>query len=215
MENNKYQLVSEDIFKQFRNANYNLQFNGCKTAMERFKKEYPNEYTLITTQWRKRVVLNECIGALFASGQDVYWGSLTFDDEHDKSTIKNKRQQAIRHLNKCFSAWVLVEEYGTDNGRYHIHFIAIFKYDKTIVNDFSQWHSREDIERVFKKNKKNVTQYLTNYFEKQAPRIRKSENMLAMLKKYKQAKRWSKLDFNTLEKNTLNELKYIAEELPF
>ena len=102
-----------------------------------FKELHPLEYSSITKCWRKRAILYDCFKTLEATQHDVYWGALTFDNEHDKTSIENKRKQAIRHLNKCFVAWVMVEEFGEDNGRYHIHFIAIFKRTAELRSQYS------------------------------------------------------------------------------
>ena len=208
------QIVSDTVFKEFTNANYNLQ-SGYSKPMQAFKEAHPLEYSNIMRCWRKRAILYDCFKALESTKQDVYWGALTFDNEHDKTSIENKRKQAIRHLNKCFVAWVMVEEFGDNNGRYHIHFISVFRYDKTIVSDFATWHSRQEIEKVLKYKSRKVVRYLTNYLEKQAPRLRKSKTMIEMLKKYKKARKLSNLAFYGVSTELLQDIQYLSEELPF
>ena len=91
------------------------------------------------------------------------------------------------------SVYVMVEEYGEDNGRYHIHGFLCFKYGFGFA-DFVQWHSRQKIIELDNGNKR--IKYLTDYSSKQAPRIRRSRSLSALYTYFKKHKRMYKL-FNS------------------
>lgn len=208
----KYALISEETRKKYINALYNCQ-DGNYFAMKNFQSEYPNEYSFMNAQFRQRSKIIDCVDAIYHSGNVPYFGALTFDDKHDKSSEENKRKQAIRLLNLVFVAWVMVEEYGEENGRYHIHFIGCFRYNKTMSDFHNEWHSHSQIERV--KNARKTARYLTNYMEKQVPRIRKSKSMVEMVNISKRMKKNVNYGFKSCNKPLQIDIKSIALDLPF
>ena len=90
-------------------------------------------------------------------------------------------------LNELFEYVLLVEEYGHDNGRYHIHFLGVFKLD----HDFESFkrtrnHSRQELRLV--KTREKVAQYLCKYLVKDLPRIRRNKKLVALAREYHKAK---------------------------
>lgn len=204
MPSNYY--VSDEVFRIYRNALFNAQ-DGNPQPLKDFKLFYPIEYSLITRSYAKRVKLKECVNALTDIGEKVYFGTLTFDDKH-YTDVSNMRKQALRHLNTCFSAFVFVEEYGSENGRYHIHFIGALKRTKTF-NDFKHWHSRNNLKEL--KDIGKAIHYLTDYTTKQAPRIRKSKNMLKLTELNRKARKWSNYGFDNFTDSIHGEMKIQIE----
>lgn len=198
--------ITEQIRSEYFNALYNQQF-GNNEPMKRFKGSFPNEYRLINNVYHARTKLLHDIGIMKRlSNNSIYWGTLTYNEDKDKNLIKSKRKEAEKHLNELFCLWVMVEEFGTDNGRYHIHFIGVFKFGKTF-NDFFQWHSKKDIEKVY--NARKVARYLCDYMTKQMPRIRRNKNMIKYSKEYKTWQNMSKIGFQYAD-SKIAEIDFLA-----
>ena len=183
-------VVTEEIRKEYLHALYNLQ-SGSKDLMPLFISKYPNEYKLIMAMYRKRTELNNTIEVMRLLNEPIYWFTLTFNNDKNDNLVSSKRKDATRFLNRICSVYVMVEEYGEDNGRYHIHGFLCFKYGFGVL-DFMQWHSREDI-RELKTGIKKQIKYLTDYTSKSIPRIRRSRSLSALNTYYKKYKRLYKL----------------------
>lgn len=201
-------VITEEIRKEFVNALYNFQ-SGSKELMPLFISKYPKHYKLIMTMYRKRTELNNTIETMKLLNEPIYWFTLTFNNDKDSNTIETKRKDAQRFLNRICSVYIMVEEFGEDNGRYHIHGFLCFKYGRSVF-DFMQWHSREDI-RELKTGIKKQIKYLTDYNTKSIPRLRRSKSLSALCGYYKKHKRMSKLfpqtflnDFNKQVANVVN-----------
>lgn len=169
--------------------------------LEEFCKNYPLEYKLLSAIHRRRSRINLGIKALALLGREIYWGTLTFNSKKDKNLISSKRKEAFTNLNKIFDYFMLVEEYGEKNNRYHIHFIGSMKYGKT-TNDFFKrdiWKSRRDIRVV--DTKKNIASYLVKYLSKDLPRIRSNKMMVKLIKAYKVGNRFDNLHFSSIGKS--------------
>lgn len=177
-------VVSKEIRKEYINALYNLQF-GSKVPMADFIAKYPSEYKLITTMYRRRCDLTDTLETMRLLNEPIFWFTLTFNNEKDANNIETKRKDAQRFLNRMCSVYVMVEEYGEDNGRYHIHGFLCFKYGFGFA-DFVQWHSRQKIIELDNGNKR--IKYLTDYSSKQAPRIRRSKSLSALYTYFKNRK---------------------------
>lgn len=188
------QELNEDLKREYFSALYNLQ-DGHSEPMKRFKDEHPDVFSLINTNYHKRVVIRENLYAMKEcnSGGDLVFGTLTFDEEHIEQSDETKRKQATRHLNKFMSAFLFVEEYGEDNNRYHLHFIGLLNQGVEYSEFLLAWHSRAQIEKVISVNK--ATNYLTDYVSKQAPRIRRNAALIAACRHYHKSKKWSRLGF--------------------
>jgi len=183
-------VINEEIRKEYIHALYNLQ-SGSKDLMPLFISKYPKEYKLIMTMYRKRTELNNTIEVMRLLNEPIYWFTLTFNNDKNDNLVSSKRKDATRFLNRICSVYVMVEEYGEDNGRYHIHGFLCFKYGYGVL-DFMQWHSREDI-RELKTGIKKQVKYLTDYTSKSIPRIRRSRSLSALNTYYKKYKRLYKL----------------------
>ena len=182
--------LDAQVLQEWRQAVINSQF-GFYNSVEEFQKRHPEEYKLITAMYRKRVVLKDCLNAMQDMNELVYWFTLTFNNKKDLNNVESKRKDAQRFLNKICICYVMVEEYGEDNGRYHIHGFLCFKYGFGFV-DFCEWHSRQKIELMDDSKLKKKVRYLTKYAVKQVPRIRKSKTMVQLTKytsKHKRLKR--------------------------
>lgn len=190
-------LIGKETKKEYLSALYNLQF-GSRTLMADFIKNHPSEYKLITTMYRRRCDLTDTIETMKLLNEPIYWFTLTFNNEKDTNNIETKRKEAQRFLNRICSVYVMVEEYGEDNGRYHIHGFLCFKYGFGFV-DFVQWHSRQKIIELDNANKR--IKYLTDYSTKQAPRIRRSKSLSALYTYFKKHKRMYKLFNSTFVEN--------------
>jgi len=183
-------VINEEIRKEYIHALYNLQ-SGSKDLMPLFISKYPKEYKLIMAMYRKRTELNNTIEVMRLLNEPIYWFTLTFNNDKNDNLVSSKRKDATRFLNRICSVYVMVEEYGEDNGRYHIHGFLCFKYGYGVL-DFMQWHSREDI-RELKTGIKKQIKYLTDYTSKSVPRIRRSRSLSALNTYYKKYKRLYKL----------------------
>lgn len=190
------QLSNELLDKYYSCLRSSVEFNN-HAPMQRFKEEHKQEFLYINNCYAKRVKIAKCCEALKHYKQDIFFGALTFDEKHDKSTIRNKRVQAQKHLNNCFACWVMVEEYGEENGRYHIHFFGVYKRGKT-HNDFhSGWHSIANIKPLKHKD----IRYVTDYTSKQCPRVRQSKSMLELVRNYKKARSFDFYEFDSIAVN--------------
>ena len=185
-------VVTKEIKKEYISALYNLQF-GSKTLMADFINNHPEEYKLITTMYRRRCDLTDTLETMKLLNEPIYWFTLTFNNEKDTNNIETKRKEAQRFLNRICSVYVMVEEFGEDNGRYHIHGFLCFRYGYGFI-DFVQWHSRQKIIELDNGNKR--IKYLTDYSSKQAPRIRRSKALSVLYTYFKKHKRMYKL-FNS------------------
>ena len=177
--------VSEEVRKEYFNALYNQQ-NGNNEPMKRFKASHFDVYKIINAMYHKRVKVLKDINVMReVSRNKVYFGSLTFNEIKDKNLLKSKRREVFNFLNTIFLCFLLVEEEGEHNQRYHVHYVGIFRDNKTFADLFA-WHSREDIQRV--KSARSVARYLCNYIVKQVPRIRRNKTLIKVSEEYKKAR---------------------------
>lgn len=196
-------VISEQIIKQYFNALVS-QSNDSYMPMEMFKNEHPFEYKHITCIYHKRVKLRYDLNVMMAlSNNKVYWGTLTYNDSKDKNKISSKRKEATRFLSNVFRLWLMVEEFGGDNGRYHIHFIGVFNEGKTF-NDVFRWTSREDIQKV--KSITKVARYLCDYVTKNVPRIRRNKELIRCSNLMKKANYYEGLGFQSIAAEYMNKL---------
>lgn len=168
-------MVDDVLIKEWRTAVYNSA-NGCNSLVNAFKINHPNEYKLFNAMYRKRTELNRDCAILQDLGLPVYWITLTFNNDKDLNKIESKRKEAQRMLNDIAVCYVIVEEYGEENDRYHIHGFLSFKLGYGF-QDFIEWHSRQKIELLEGSKIKRKVRYLTNYLVKQVPRIRRSKTL--------------------------------------
>jgi len=181
---------SEELLREWRDAVYNSA-NGYHKQVEDFKQAHKEEYKIITSMYRKRVALRDCTDIMTALNEPIYWFTLTFNNDKDINKISTKRREAEMFLNKMSACYVLVEEFGEDNGRYHIHGFVVFKYGYGFL-DFKEWHSRQKLEEMNGYKLKTKIKYLTKYAVKQVPRIRRSKTMSLLCKFYNTHKRFKR-----------------------
>ena len=170
--------------------------------LKEFIKKYPLQYKHLNAVHRKRVLINSSVNAMRQLNEKIYFGTLTYDETKDHNSIKIKRREAFTFLNSLFEFVLLVEEYGEENGRYHVHFVGNFHENKGFDDFVKGWHSRQNIEVVDEDTK--VSQYLCKYLSKQLPRIRRNKRLVAFEKYYHHKKGLDK-SFPGLFKRDMNE----------
>lgn len=189
--------VSQEIRQEYFNALYNQQ-NGNNEPMKRFKVSHTEVYSIINAMYHKRVKVRKDIDVMRElSCNKVYFGSLTFNEVKDQNKNTSKRREVFNFLNSIFLCFFIVEELGENNGRYHCHYVGVFKDNKSF-DDLFKWHSREDIQRV--KSSKSVARYLCNYIVKQVPRIRRNKTLIEISKNKQKSVYWSYLGFESISK---------------
>ena len=201
--------LKEDVLKAYFNAVFNCSYYFDNKALEDFKSMYPKEYKVLNAFYRARTNIRESVEVMSIFGV-VQWFTLTFDNDKDKNKETTKRKMAQRFLNGVFSCYLLVEEYGEENGRYHLHGFGIYKEGKGF-NDFISWDYRNKIESLTEGKIKKKIKYLTNYSAKSLPRIRRSKTLVYLLKRHKKEK-CMKNGFNTCY-NCAMRLAYIRIQL--
>lgn len=150
-----------------------------------FREKHESVYRLFHSFYRLRVELKKDVESMLFVGA-IQWFTLTFDNKHDKNMIATKRKQATRFLNDLFLCYVMVEEYGEDNNRYHIHGFGVYRDNKTF-EDFRKWSSRQKIETLDNSKAHKKIKYLTNYMVKAIPRLRRSKNMCYLRNRFDSA----------------------------
>lgn len=154
---------------------------GNYYALDKFKEWFPSTFTRLQSTLNKRTIIKNDIKTLqsFKRGLVVF-GALTFSDSNYKDNEKNMRIKAQRYLERYMPIYELIEEYGEDKGRYHIHFLGILKEGITYLEFHAGWEDYSYIERVkdHKKDLKKVSKYLCDYIVKQVPRIRRNKRFI-------------------------------------
>ena len=173
--------------------------------LDAFKACHPVEYRFFSSVHCKRSKVRKSMQYMQACGLP-YFGTLTFKSSKDKNTKRYKRQEAFKALNSLFDAFLVVEELGELKGRYHLHFVGLFKKDKGFADFIKCWHSRQNIEKV--DSIKEASQYLVKYVVKQLPRVHRNKGLIALEKRYKNIKKlekhWSKGAIESLYPNGYN-----------
>lgn len=155
--------------------------------MQMFKQEHPKEYKFFNAVHRRRCKIRESLEAMKVISDKVYFGTLTFNAAKNRNKIATKRKEAFAKLNAIFEYVLLVEEYGEDNGRYHIHFLGTFKLDHNFESFKLIWnHSRQNLEVLNPST--NVASYLCKYLVKDLPRVRRNKKLVALANEYHKAK---------------------------
>lgn len=174
------QAIDESILHAYFNAVFISSFNFNNSELKEFKKLYPKEYSLLNAFYRIRSKLKSDLELMKAVGT-IQWFTLTFDNKHDRSLVETKRKNAMRFLNNIFIVYEMVEEYGEDSQRYHIHGFGVFKDGKGF-EDFKSWPSRQKIEELPDWKIKKKIKYLTKYAVKDLPRVRRSKKLVYYVK---------------------------------
>lgn len=186
--------VIEEIKKEWLDALSKDSLFLGNTYVQAFKEKHKDFYYLFHSFYRLRCELQKDIESMIFVGE-VQWFTLTFDNKHDKSLTSTKRKNATRFLNDLFLCYTIVEEYGEDNNRYHIHGFGVYRDGKGF-EDFRRWPCRQKIEIMNSTKARKKIKYLTNYMVKDLPRIRRSKNMVYIRNRFIQFKK-IKLHFET------------------
>lgn len=168
--------IDRKLIEQYFTA---IEIDGCNRSTKRidlFKQEHKDIYEYLHSFYHLRSEMYKDIDVMRLCGR-VEWFTLTFDNKRDKNLIATKRKQATRFLNDLFLVYEMVEEFGEDNGRYHIHGFGVFKTDKGFT-DFVKWPCRQKIETLSDYKLKQKVRYLTQYAVKDLPRRRRSKTMV-------------------------------------
>lgn len=179
--------IDESILNEWYDA---VRYSGdhlSSRKIDDFKEKYPLEYGYISRFFRLRTELKNDIECLLTLGP-VQWFTLTYSNEYDSNLEETKRKSAFSFLNRVFSAFLLVEEYGEDNGRYHIHGFGVYWPSKGF-DDFREWTSAQNISTLDEKSARKKVKYLTKYAVKQLPRLRRSKTLCLYKKAWNTAKR--------------------------
>lgn len=176
----KEAFYNQEIRQRYFNAVRDMVKYEEYDALCDFKREYPEQFAFFQKVHRLRHEINKDLDAMKLVCDKVYFGTLTFDDAHDKNKVETKRKDAFEKLKSIFKYVLLVEENGGVNGRYHIHFLASFTNDHNFDSFKSLWHSRQNLKEV---NDDNVGKYLVSYVVKDLPRLRRNRLLVHLRKK--------------------------------
>lgn len=180
--------ITKELIKEYYDAYYCATLQDHYKQLNDFKLSHPQESAILCSMHNKRSKIRKDIECLqFVASKHkkkVYFGALTFNDEHIYDKCKRKKVQ--QHLNDCFIAYFIVEELGALHGRYHVHFVGVFK-DNVNMSDFHSWLTAKgqgysEIKPVV--SVKKTAQYLCDYLVKQVPRIHRNKAMCEMAKRY-------------------------------
>lgn len=194
-----FMVITEELRKEYFDALNNQEMSWNAQPMTEFRINHPLEYQYINSVYHKRCKLKKDIKCLFSVSENVYFGTLTFDNEEDKKKEITKRKNAFKFLNNIFGLWCCVEEHGEDNGRYHLHCIGVFRQGKTF-NDWFAWSGREDIKKIKKNQCNKVASYLCDYMSKASPRLRRNKLFVQVSRLYQKRKSLNNRGWNYQDK---------------
>lgn len=193
-------IILDEWYKAVQVANDHLS----NKLINAFKDIHPLEYGYISKFFRLRTELYKDIECLSSLGQ-VQWFTLTFDNDYDVMKEETKRKSAFKFLNEIFLCFLLVEEYGEDNGRYHIHGFGVYRIGKDFDN-FREWKYIQNIKSLDSVSLKKKAKYLTKYAVKALPRLRRSKTYIMYKKAFTRLKSLKK-DFLSCYECGLNLLR--------
>lgn len=184
---------------------------GWAKPMDLFKYMFPSDYAFISSMLHKRVNTKKNIDfMMWLKPEAVYFGDLTYDNDYDVKVIPLKRKMAQRHLNKYFDAYMLFEEFGTQNTcRYHVHFVGVLKSGFKSKDVKESWPCFANCKFVH--SSRGVASYLTNYTTKQVPRIRRNKQLVCLERQY------HKVQYKSMEEceRFSAEMSEMFDNLPF
>lgn len=205
----KISSLKKSIFQEWENCLTEYYKFGDDSAMNKFKDKYPSDYSILRKMSLKRISIKDTIEPLFLLGESVFWFTLTFKNSKDSNSIRYKKEEAQNFLNSLCGLYLMVEEFGEDNNRYHIHGFCVpmykFTSDYEFLCAFNTWHSRTKLFKI-----KNTSlglkkiKYISKYIVKDIPKIRRSKGMSKLYNFYKSIKRLRRT-FNCLFIDRLQE----------
>lgn len=191
----KVLLINKNVIKEYYNA-VRMSSLGEYDVMKDFQRMHPLEFRRFNAVHRKRTRIKHCIASMKIISDEVYFGTLTFNERKNYNKIETKRKEAFKRLNALFEYFVLIEELGEENGRYHIHFLGTFKEDHNFQDFQRVWHSRQNLRKL--QDNENVSQYMCKYLSKDLPRIRCNKALVRLEKAYKDGLLMERDHFDTL-----------------
>lgn len=175
----KLQSLPKDVLLEWFDATREDTLELSNEHRKVFKEKYPDFYCYLSSFYRLRYEINADLSLLSSLGYEIQWFTLTFDNKRDKALVSSKRKTATRFLNDLFLYYEMVEEYGEDKGRYHIHGFGVYRVSRSF-DDFRKWPCRNKIETLTLLKLKKKVKYLTKYAVKSLPRIRRSKNLCSL-----------------------------------
>lgn len=193
--------------------------NGNYYALDCFKKWFPVKFYEMQSILNKRTLIKRDLEIMKAVSNRVVFGALTFSDSNYLDNETNMKRKAQRYLDKCLSAYEIIEEHGEEKGRYHVHYLGILQEGLTYIDFHNGWEDYTYIEAVknSKKDIKKVSKYLCDYVVKQVPRIRRNKLLLKVINLYKEHERLLLKDVMSASVKWLEIQKVldVQEDLPF
>jgi hypothetical protein len=160
---------------------------GNYYSLDCFRKWFPKFFNRMQSILNKRSSIKSDLEFMQSLKMGrVYFGALTYNEELDSKSEENKRKMAQRYLDKFMPIYEIIEEYGEEKGRYHVHFLGVMSSDKTYIEFHSGWSSYSYIEPL--KSVKKASKYLCDYVVKQVPRIRRNKRLITLMKSSKDSK---------------------------
>lgn len=188
--------VSFNLLKEYYDAMHQFFDEANFEPLDNFKLEHKEEFKFLNAIHQRRTALNKNLEAMQALHKGCYFGTLTFNKGKDANKVKTKRREAFLRLNELFEFVLLVEEYGELRGRYHIHFVGVFRDGKDFEDFRKCWHSRQNLEKV--QSTKKTSQYLVKYVCKEIPRLRRNKGLVRLERAYRNGKALEKSGFASL-----------------
>lgn len=203
----KKKCLKSAIFEEWLKAEKEYYMFGDDYGIKKFSKNYPTEYSTYRKMSLKRIAIKDTIEPIFVLDLPLYWITLTFNNKKDKNSELYKLKETKSFLNEISPLWLVIEEYGEDNKRYHIHGFICPKMNisrEKFFSKFRNWHSRQKIIELKNVNSglKRV-KYLSKYIVKQVPHLRRSRDMSKLFNFYKSIKKLRK-NFPSLLEDRLN-----------
>jgi len=207
--------ITDEQFAEWNNAITCAEF-GSSGSIKLFAEKYPDLYKHMSSMLRKRTRLRSILQAYTHVSIFIYWGALTWNEEEDSLCERSKRAQALRFFNKFFKLYTFVEEYGEEEGRYHVHFFGVIKDKNTTYDEMREcWHSYLQIECLYKTYElRKKIKYVTKYAVKQVPRIRMDKRSVKLVKDYKKMKHYRDTGWDCLNDDYWKKVIDVVD-LPF
>lgn len=206
--------ITQEQYKEWNNAVL-CATSSNSYGLKLFKEKYPDLYRHMTSMLNKRTKISNTLKAFMSVSPFVYWGALTFNEEQDVKDLGTKRKQVRRFLDKFFKVYLYVEELGSENERFHVHFLGLLKDGITFDLMRDNWHSFIQIECLYKYyDVKKKIKYVTKYAVKQVPRIHMNTRALQLCKDYRKHRRWQNLGFDCFKKDYFVAISDLLD-LPF
>jgi len=142
--------------------------NRKKTLLERLEKYHTRKAidTWNTSNYRSKKRIHDRV-KIIVSQPNAYFLTFTIANEYyglQRLTYQRKIKEALSQA----SLYIANEDYGKENGRYHIHALVLFPfhYDYTPKKHYVQdvWHyGNVDFEAIHTPNDEAITNYINKF----------------------------------------------------